>query len=55
MNDDAYCFFILLACMLSLAMPSTGQVIVAVFTFALATAAQLAPVTDRPRHNVRGR
>ena len=39
MNDDAYCLFILVACMVTLAMPSTGQVIVAVFAFGLAVAA----------------
>lgn len=46
MNDDGYCVFILIASMVTLAVPSTGQVIVAVFAFALAVAARVAPATD---------
>ncbi len=46
MNDDGYCVFILIACMVTLAVPSTGQVIVAVFAFALAVAARVAPAAD---------
>lgn len=62
MNDDAYCVFILIACMLSLAVPGTGQLIVAVFAFALAVAARVAPAAGNhghhqhhPRHDVVGR
>lgn len=62
MNDDAYCLFILIACIVTLAVPNTGQVIVAVFAFALAVAARVAPAADnhghhqhRTRHDVAGR
>ncbi len=62
MNDDVYCVFILIACMVTLAVPSTGQVIVAVFAFALAVAARVAPAADNhghhqhhTRHDVAGR
>jgi hypothetical protein len=62
MNDDAYCLFIILACILTLAVPSAGQVIVAVFAFALALAARVAPnagshgrYQHRDRHDVAGR
>ncbi len=62
MNDDGYCVFILIACMVTLAVPSTGQVIVAVFAFALAVAARVAPAADKhgdhqhhTRHDTAGR
>ncbi len=51
MNDDGYCLFILIACMVTLAVPSTGQVIVAVFAFTLAVAARVAPVADNRGHH----
>ncbi|MDT7717093.1 MAG: hypothetical protein QOH09_3085 [Pseudonocardiales bacterium] len=62
MNDDVYCVFILIACMVALAVPSSGQVIVAVFAFALAIAARVASAADHhgdhphhTRHDVGGR
>jgi hypothetical protein len=62
MDDDGYCVFILIACMVALAMPSTGQVIVAAFAFALAVAARDAPAADNhgqhqhhTRHDAAGR
>ncbi len=51
MNDDGYCLFILIACMVTLAVPSTGQVILAVFAFALAVAARVAPVAGDHGHH----
>ncbi len=50
MNDDVYCVFILIACIVTLAVPSNGQVIVAVFTCALAVAARVAPAADEHGH-----
>lgn len=61
MNDDTYCLFIIIACILSLAIPSAGQVFFAVFAFVLAVAAHVTPVADshgrnehRDRHDVAG-
>ena len=51
MNDDVYCVFILIACMVTLAVPSPGQVFVAVFAFALAVAAWVAPAADNHGHH----
>jgi hypothetical protein len=56
MNDDVYCVFILIVCIVILTVPSTGQVIVAVFAFALAVAARVAPAADnhgRHQHHTR--
>lgn len=62
MNDDTYCLFVILACMVTLAVPNAGQVIVAVFASALAVLAHVTPAptsTGRPghrdRHDVPGR
>jgi hypothetical protein len=61
MNEDTYCLFVILACMVTLAVPDAGQVIVAVFAFALAVLAQLTPKAGsthpghRDRHDVAGR
>ena len=53
MNDDAGSLFILIACIVTLAMPSTGQVIVAVFALALGVAAGVAPTAERPgQHHI---
>jgi|GraSoiStandDraft_46_1057282.scaffolds.fasta_scaffold628439_2 hypothetical protein len=50
MNDDAYSLFIVIACMVTLAMPSTGQVIVAAFALALGVAAGVTPTADSHGH-----
>ena len=62
MNDDGYCLFVIFACVLTLAVPSVGQVILAVFSCALAVLAHVVPATDshnhperRDRHDVGGR
>ena len=62
MHDDTFCVFVILACILTLIMPEPGQVIVAVFSFAVAVLAVYAPATDssdghhehRDRHDVAG-
>jgi hypothetical protein len=53
MDDDAYCLFVILACMLTLAVPGAGQVILAVFAFVLAVLARVAPAADSPGHRAR--
>lgn len=56
MNDDNYCLFVILACMLTLAIPGAGQVIVAGFAFALAGLACISPAATGPgRHGRRDR
>jgi hypothetical protein len=53
MDDDTYCLFVILTCMTTLAVPDTGQVIVAVFGVAIAVLAHLAAQpgdTGRPDH-----
>jgi hypothetical protein len=50
MNDDAFCVFIIFACMLTLFMPGQGQIILAVFSFALALTALSAVDTDGANH-----
>jgi hypothetical protein len=60
--DDVYCLFVTFTCLLTLAIPTVGQPILAVFAFTLAVLARLAPHTEGPghrtgtdRHNLAGR
>lgn len=46
MHDDAYCLFLILASVLTLALPPAPQVLVAIFACVLAVAAR---PTDRGR------
>jgi hypothetical protein len=43
MNDDPFCLFVILACMVTLAVPEPGQLVVAVFGLALAILARSTP------------
>jgi len=43
MDDDVYCLFITVACVLTLAMPEGGQVLFAGFAMALVVAARVVP------------
>ena len=48
--DDVYCLFVTFVCLLTLAVPTAGQAILAVFAFALALLARLGPETADPDH-----
>lgn len=48
MHDDAFCLFLIVACMTTLAVPSPGQIIVAVFGLALAVLAHFAGEEGSP-------
>jgi hypothetical protein len=50
MNNDAFCVFIIFACMLTLVMPGQGQIILAMFSFALSLTALSAVDIDGSKH-----
>jgi len=64
MDDDVFCLFVILACVLTLVIPARAQPLFAVFAFALAIAALLSPDTPvesrhggarrQDRHDVNG-
>jgi hypothetical protein len=61
MGDDVYCFFVITACMLALAMPAGAQALFGSFALVLAVIARVLPDSEnqprppnRDRHDISG-
>jgi hypothetical protein len=56
MDDEVFCLFVILSCILTLAMPAAAQALFAVLSAALAVAALVSPrPTDDTRHSAERR